>query len=54
MGEKGVDVNSDGEIDFLERNGLSGGQMYVWGSDGDELEPGDFTGTGKYNFTSQN
>jgi len=30
VGEKGVDVNSDGEIDFLERNGLRGGTVYYF------------------------
>lgn len=46
VGEKGVDVNNDGNIDFLERNGLSGGQLYVWKSDTEELNPKDFNGTG--------
>jgi len=30
VGEKGVDTNSDGEIDFLERNGLRGGTTYYF------------------------
>ncbi len=30
VGEKGADVNSDGEIDFLERNGLRGGTVYYF------------------------
>jgi hypothetical protein len=34
VGKKGVDVNSDGEIDFLERNGLRGGTVYHFDPDG--------------------
>ena len=30
IGEKGVDANGDGEIDFLERNGLRGGTRYYF------------------------
>jgi hypothetical protein len=46
VGEKGIDVNHDGKIDFLERNGLSGGDLYVWASDSGELSPEDFNGSG--------
>lgn len=31
---------------FLERNGLSGGQLYVWVADDGSIEPIDFNGTG--------
>ena len=34
IGKKGVDVNSDDEIDFLERNGLRGGTVYFFNPDG--------------------
>lgn len=30
VGEKGSDTNGDGEIDFLERNGLRGGEVYFF------------------------
>ncbi|WP_146445982.1 hypothetical protein [Botrimarina colliarenosi] len=30
VGEKGIDANADGEIDFLERNGLRGGTTYLF------------------------
>lgn len=30
VGKKGVDANADGEVDFLERNGLRGGQVYYF------------------------
>ena len=33
IGEKSIDVNGDGEIDFLERNGLRGGSVYYFAPD---------------------
>jgi hypothetical protein len=33
VGQKGIDSNSDGTIDFLERNGLRGGSVYVFTPD---------------------
>ncbi|MEM7625016.1 MAG: hypothetical protein AAF333_05255 [Planctomycetota bacterium] len=33
VGEKNVDANNDGEIDFLERNGLRGGTVYYFDPD---------------------
>lgn len=30
VGEKGIDANADGEVDFLERNGLRGGSIYYF------------------------
>jgi len=34
VGEKDVDANGDGSIDFLERNGLRGGTVYYFDPDG--------------------
>ena len=49
VGEKGVDSNSDGAIDFLERNGLRGGTVYYFDPDGaastTDLPDGLVTGT---------
>ena len=49
IGEKGVDVNQDLQIDFLERNGLRGGTMYYFDPDGAastvDLPDGTVTGT---------
>lgn len=49
VGEKGVDFNSDGEIDFLERNGLRGGTVYLFHPDSpastSDLPDGQVTGT---------
>lgn len=33
---------------FLERNGLSGGSLYVWVSDSGETRPNEFRGTGNF------
>ena len=48
VGKKGVDANSDGEIDFLERNGLRGGTVYFFDPDGaastSDLPDGQVTG----------
>ncbi len=48
VGKKGVDVNGDGTIDFLERNGLRGGTVYYFDPDGaaptDDLPDGQVTG----------
>jgi len=53
VGTKGVDVNNDGAIDFLERNGLTGGDLFVWvaddpnvADDAIEADARDFAGTG--------
>ena len=53
VGTKGVDVNNDGTIDFLERNGLTGGDLFVWvaddpnvADDAIEADARDFAGTG--------
>ncbi len=47
VGTKGVDYNTDGTIDFLERNGLTGGDLFVWVSNNaTEVDPRDFAGTG--------
>lgn len=49
VGEKNIDDNSDGEIDFLERNGLRGGTIYYFDPDGGasttDLPDGLVTGT---------
>jgi len=49
VGEKDVDVNGDGEIDFLERNGLRGGTVYYFVPDPNfstrGLPDGQVTGT---------
>lgn len=49
VGEKDIDTNSDGEIDFLERNGLRGGTIYYFDPDGaastTDLPDGLVTGT---------
>lgn len=54
VGEKNVDVNKDGEIDFLERNGLRGGQIYFFdpddGFDTTDLPDGFVTGTWNRSF----
>lgn len=34
VGTKGLDANSDGAVDFLERNGLRGGTIYYFDPDG--------------------
>ncbi|MAE63604.1 MAG: hypothetical protein CMJ18_04980 [Phycisphaeraceae bacterium] len=48
VGEKGVDANDDGEIDFLERNGMRGGTVYYFDPDTgfrtDDLPDGAVTG----------
>lgn len=47
VGEKDVDFNNDGNINFLERNGLTGGKLYTWvADDAAILNPSDFNGTG--------
>ncbi|MBJ7900130.1 MAG: hypothetical protein GC158_09465 [Cyanobacteria bacterium RI_101] len=53
VGTKGVDVDGDGEINFLERNGLTGGDLFVWvaddpnvADDAIEADARDFAGTG--------
>ena len=53
VGTKGVDYNEDGSIDFLERNGLTGGDLFVWvaddpadAADAIEADARDFAGTG--------
>ncbi|MEB3309143.1 MAG: hypothetical protein VKJ02_02830 [Snowella sp.] len=53
VGTKGIDYDNNGQINFLERNGLTGGQLYVWvaddpanGTDAIEKDPRDFSGTG--------
>jgi hypothetical protein len=33
VGRKGIDTNGDGSVDFLERNGLRGGTVYVFTPD---------------------
>ncbi len=49
VGQKGVDANGDGEIDFLERNGLRGGIVYYFipnaGSSTVDLPNGSVQGT---------
>lgn len=45
VGEKNPEGN------FLERNGLSGGKLYVWVSDTQETSPLDFNGSGALNGT---
>jgi len=49
IGEKGVDSNSDGEIDFLERNGMRGGTIYYFhpepGASTFDLPDGTVSGT---------
>ncbi len=49
IGEKGVDSNSDGEVDFLERNGLRGGTVYYFhpggGASTVDLPDGSVSGT---------
>jgi len=51
IGEKGVDSNSDGEVDFLERNGLRGGTVYYFhpeaGASAFDLPDGTVSGTWK-------
>jgi secreted PhoX family phosphatase len=47
VGEKGVDFNEDGNLDILERNGLSGaGYLYAWAPEGGDLDGQSFTTTG--------
>ena len=53
VGTKGVDFDNNGTIDFLERNGLTGGDLFVWvaddptnGTDAIEGDARDFAGTG--------
>jgi hypothetical protein len=49
IGEKGVDANSDGQIDFLERNGLRGGTIHYFipggGASTVDLPNGSISGT---------
>ena len=49
VGEKGMDSNGDGEVDFLERNGLRGGTTYYFkpnaGSSTTDLPNGTVSGT---------
>ena len=49
VGKKGIDANDDGQIDFLERNGLRGGTLYYLfaddGFDTLDLPDGEMTGT---------
>ncbi len=45
LGTKG-DANGDGTVDFLERNGLASGELYVWVADSGEITPEEFNGTG--------
>lgn len=56
IGEKNVDANSDGSIDFLERNGLRGGSIYYWtptdASSTTDLVDGGGTVTGEWATTS--
>lgn len=56
IGEKNVDANSDGSIDFLERNGLRGGSTYYWtptdASSTTDLVDGGGTVTGEWAATS--
>lgn len=47
VGTKGVDYNNDGQINFVERNGLTNGKVYVWvANDANLTDPRDFNGTG--------
>ncbi len=49
VGEKNVDANSDGQVDFLERNGLRGGTVYYFvpeaGASSTDLPDGTVSGT---------
>ncbi|MEZ6192263.1 MAG: hypothetical protein R3C45_13370 [Phycisphaerales bacterium] len=49
IGQKGIDANNDGEVDFLERNGLRGGTVYYFHPGGNastiDLPDGTVTGT---------
>ena len=38
--------STDPSANFIERNGLDGGDLYVWVADGGALTPADFAGTG--------
>jgi len=53
VGTKGVDYDENGQINFLERNGLTGGKLYAWVADDPsnntdviEADARDFSGTG--------
>jgi hypothetical protein len=53
VGTKGVDYDENGQINFLERNGLTGGNLYAWVADDPsnnadviEADARDFSGTG--------
>lgn len=53
VGTKGVDYDNNGQINFLERNGLTGGKLYAWvaddptnATDAIEADARDFNGTG--------
>ena len=53
VGTKGVDYDGNGQINFLERNGLTGGNLYAWvaddpsnNADAIEADARDFSGTG--------
>ena len=49
VGEKGADANDDGEVDFLERNGMRGGTIHYFDPDlgfsTTDLPDGQITGT---------
>jgi serralysin len=53
VGTKGIDYDNNGQINFLERNGLTGGNLYAWVADDPsnnadviEADARDFSGTG--------
>lgn len=54
IGEKGTDTNGDGEVDFLERNGLRGGTVYYFDPDGaaSTTDLPDGTVTGKWSTST--
>jgi hypothetical protein len=51
VGTKGMDANADGTVDFLERNGLRGGQVYYFTADGGETGLNDGSIVGHWSTT---
>lgn len=53
VGRKGIDANEDGQIDFLERNGLRGGTVYYFVPDsGSTTDLPNGTVTGKWSTST--